>query len=323
MQKDYTELLDNFENYISAHKLERRPASLYEPVMYINALGGKRIRAVLLLMAYNMWHEDLSPAMESALAIEYFHNFTLMHDDIMDEAQIRRGQPSVHERYGRNAAILSGDAMLIKAFDFLLDADEKNNLDTSLTRVLSRTALEICEGQQMDMDFEKQHEVSVTDYLEMIRKKTACLLGASLQIGAALAGAKEETNSALYHCGEDLGIAFQIQDDVLDIYGAKGQTGKRVAGDILQGKKNFLYVHALNALPHSKKDPFIDIYNNAKNDAGIESVMQIYDSLDVKGHATAKQDQYYQQAMMHLDKVSEVDTGKLRSFALKLIERDH
>src|SRR5687768_16212773 len=252
MTHDYAGLLKIFESYLAENKPKGSPASLYDPILYINNLGGKRIRPVMLLMSYNLWFGYLTPALQAALAVEYFHNFTLMHDDIMDEALLRRGQETVHTRFGRNAAILSGDAMLIKSFEYLIDCDNKYRLGSSLAQVMSKISLEICEGQQMDMDFETNPMPSEADYLEMIRKKTACLLGACLRLGSMLAGAPTETCDKLYSCGENLGLAFQIKDDLLDVFGDPDHTGKQQAGDILRGKKNFLYVKTINALNESE-----------------------------------------------------------------------
>lgn len=323
MRKGYQELLEVFEAYCKSHPAKGTPASLYEPISYINDLGGKRIRPVLVMMAYNMWHDEVSSSLPAALAVEYFHNFTLMHDDIMDEAPIRRGKESVHEKFGRNAAILSGDAMLIRAFDLLMDAEEQKKSSSSLARILSRVALEICEGQQMDMDFEKMTDMQEEDYIEMIRKKTACLVGASMQIGSTLAGAGTQNNTAIYRCGENLGIAFQIQDDILDIYGDQLLTGKQVAGDILQGKKNFLYIRALNALPDPDKKKFIDLYSNARDENGIQSILEIYKALDIKQHALSTQQRFYDQAMQDLSLITGGDVSMLESFAMTLINRNN
>src|SRR5688500_15767811 len=198
MPHNYDTLVNLFESYLKEQIITDQPTSLYEPVKYINDIGGKRIRPVLLLMTYNMWFHDITPALRPALAIEYFHNFTLMHDDIMDEAALRRGHESVHTRFGSNAAILSGDAMLIKCFEYLIDFELNHRLPTSITQVMAKIAIEICEGQQMDMDFEKRDDVSVDDYIEMIRKKTACLLGACMRIGSMLGSETKEIAQRMY-----------------------------------------------------------------------------------------------------------------------------
>lgn len=323
VQKDYSTLLQIFENYLSSHQLNGSPNTLYEPISYINSLGGKRIRPVLLLMSYNLWFDDVSPALQAALAIEYFHNFTLMHDDIMDESEMRRGKPSVHIHYGKNAAILSGDAMLIKAFDYLIDLENNYRLGSSISQVLSKTSLEICEGQQTDMDFETRTSPTEEEYIEMIRKKTACLLGACMRIGAMLAGASKETANKLYAYGENLGLAFQIKDDILDVFGDPELTGKEKGGDILRGKKNFLYVRAYNNLSESGKVDFIEMYARASGENQIDTVLETYKSMEMEEYAQQMQQHYFDQAMNCIRNISGVDTSSLRSFSHELMGRNH
>ncbi|HJW28593.1 MAG TPA: polyprenyl synthetase family protein, partial [Saprospiraceae bacterium] len=212
-RQDYSSLAQQFEAYLAAHPPYGAPDTLYEPIRYINELGGKRIRPVLLLMAYHLWHDEIEPALPAAMAVEYFHNFSLMHDDIMDEAPLRRGKVTVHHKFSRNAAILSGDAMLIRCFELLLQAGERREVGAALNLLMCKAALEICEGQQMDMDFELLTSPTEAEYLEMIRKKTSCLFGVSLQLGAVLAGASDAEANALYAFGENMGLGFQIQDD--------------------------------------------------------------------------------------------------------------
>ena len=298
MQKKYADLVQIFEDYLASHQLNGSPATLYEPVRYINSLGGKRIRPVLLLMSYNLWFDDVSPALQAAMAIEYFHNFTLMHDDIMDESELRRGKESVHVRFGKNSAILSGDAMLIKAFDYLIDLENKYRLGTSISQVLAKTSLEICEGQQMDIDFETRTSPSAEEYLEMIRKKTACLLGACMRMGAILAGATSETGDKLYSCGENLGLAFQI-------------------------KKNFLYVQAYNNLPESGKVAFIEQYARASEENQIDTVLEAYKEMNIEENARQMQQHYFDMAMNCIANLPNVDTSNLRTFATDLMKRDH
>jgi len=273
---NYHVLANLFEGYMSSHPASGNPESLYKPMRYINELGGKRIRPILLLMAYQLWHEDVEEALPAALAIEYFHNFSLIHDDIMDEAGIRRGKDTVHITYGMNAAILSGDAMLIRCFDLLLQAGQKKNSGAGLCELMAATAMRICEGQQMDMDFENVDAPSEEDYLEMIRKKTACLLGASLQIGALHAGASEKDRMALYAFGEKMGMAFQIKDDCLDTFGEEIRTGKEPGSDILNHKKNYLYVHAYHSLKAADKKSFSQQYHNDSGEDRRHRIMELY-----------------------------------------------
>lgn len=323
MPHNYNTLVKVFESYLKDQIITDQPNSLYDPIKYINVIGGKRIRPVLLLMTYNMWFDDVAPALRPALAIEYFHNFTLMHDDIMDEATLRRGHESVHTRFGKNAAILSGDAMLIKCFEYLIDYEINHRLPSSITQVMTKVAVEICEGQQLDMDFEKRDDVSVDDYIEMIRKKTACLLGACFRIGSMLANGTKEIAQIMYACGENLGIAFQIQDDILDVLGDSELTGKQKGGDILRGKKNFLYVQAYNALTGRERENFIHAYNTAASSNDILPVITIYESLNIAEQAQVKQMHYFNQGMRCLDDLTSVDTSLLKRFASELLSRNH
>lgn len=321
-QMDYVALNQVFETYLSSHQPYGSPDSLYVPIRYINELGGKRIRPVLLLMAYNLWHEDVTPALPAALAVEYFHNFSLMHDDIMDEAPLRRGKPSVHHAYGRNAAILSGDALLIRCFDLLLQAGERSGIGAQLCSLMCKASLEICEGQQMDMDFESMPSPTETAYLEMIRKKTACLLGMSLQLGATLAGAEEEEAHALYDFGEKMGMGFQIQDDYLDTFGDAQVTGKQQGGDILRGKKNFLYVHTYNILPPPDQAEFVRLYEQASRRESIGPVLALYGKQNVNHYVEQTQSEYFDQALASLDKLDASKSVFLRDFATSLVNRN-
>jgi len=323
IQKDYLDLVRIFEKYLSDQTIQGSPDSLYEPVRYINSLGGKRIRPVFLLMTYNLWFDDVSPALQAAMAIEYFHNFTLMHDDIMDEALLRRGQESVHIKYGRNSAILSGDAMLIKSFDYLIDVENKYRLGSSISRTLAKASLEICEGQQMDMDFETRTSPTESEYLEMIRKKTACLIGASMRIGSMLAGATSEVGDKLYSCGENLGLAFQIKDDILDVFGDPELTGKQTGGDILRGKKNFLYVRTYNALSEQEKTGFVENYARASTETKIDPIIETYRSMKIEEYAQGLQQFYFEQAMKCISNMPSLNTSILKDFATQLISRDH
>ena len=319
----YQHLAGIFEAYLAEHQPRGTPDSLYEPMRYINNLGGKRIRPVLVLMAYNLWHPDVAPALPAALAIEYFHNFSLMHDDIMDEAPLRRGKESVHTHFDRNAAILAGDSLLIKSFELLIDLEQRYRLGSSVALVMAKTSLEICEGQQMDIDFETRTSPSEDEYVEMIRKKTACLLGACLRIGSMIAGAHSDVSNSLYAYGENLGLAFQIKDDTLDVFGDPELTGKQKGGDILQGKKNFLYVCALNTLPESDKENFINSYSNVTSDQGISKVIELYRSMGIEDYAREKQKHYFERAMSSLHNIKGVDTSMLKSFAEELVKREH
>ena len=246
-----------------------------------------------------------------------------MHDDIMDKSELRRGKPSVHKQYGRNAAILSGDAMLIKAFDFLIDLEIKYRLGYSISQLLARTSLVICEGQQTDMDFENRTSPTEEEYIEMIRKKTACLLGACLQMGAMLAGASKETADKLYACGENLGLAFQIKDDLLDTFGDTNVTGKRTGGDIFRGKKNFLYIRAYNSLSEQEKTGFIKDYARASAETNIDTIISTYRSKKIEEYAQGVQQFYFEQAMKSISNLPSLETSTLKDFATQLMWRDH
>lgn len=318
---NYNDLFKIFEAYIADHQPKGFPDSLYAPMHYINDIGGKRIRPVLLLMAYNLWHEDIAPALPAAQAIEYFHNFSLMHDDIMDEAPLRRGQESVHIHFDRNAAILAGDAMMIRSFDLLLELDQNFKTVSSLTHVLVKAAGEICEGQQLDMDFEKMDSPSQAEYMEMIRKKTACLIGASLKIGALLAGATHEIADRMYAFGESIGMAFQIQDDILDVFGDAEITGKIKGGDILRGKKNFLYVRAFNSIAGQDRMKFKEMYTYAADENNIKAVLDLYSAMNIEEYARGVQQTYYKSAIKELSELGALNYSKIKLFVGEMMER--
>src|SRR6187401_1728538 len=321
-RQDYTSLTQTFEDYLSAHQPYGSPDSLYEPVRYINELGGKRIRPVLLLMAYNLWHEDITPALPAAMAVEYFHNFSLMHDDIMDEAPLRRGKETVHHRFGRNAAILSGDAMLIRCYELLLQAGERNSSGAQLCLMMCKASLEICEGQQLDMDFEKLSSPTEAEYLEMIRKKTSCLLGISLQLGAILAGADEVEALALYAFGEKMGLGFQIQDDYLDTFGDEQLTGKQRGGDILRGKKNFLYVHTYNTLSPPDQKDFAQQYDLAATRQKIDPILRFYEKQNVIDYIHQIQSGFFDDATSHLKALDPERGASLIDFTKSIMNRN-
>src|SRR6267142_4131149 len=246
-------LLDRIESEIKKQKFGNEPRSLYEPLRYIMALGGKRLRPLLTLLSYSLYKRDARSIVPIATAVEVFHNFTLLHDDIMDNAPLRRGNPTVHEKWDVNTAILSGDVMLIKVYELLLEIE-----DSKLKEVLTafnQCAAEVCEGQQWDMEFENKTNVAEAEYLGMIRLKTAALLGFSLELGAMLAGAPRVDRQALRQFGIHIGIGFQLKDDLLDVYGDKRKFGKQVGGDIIANKKTFLLINAMaKARGNDKKE---------------------------------------------------------------------
>ena len=247
------------EEAIKANQQKEAPKKLYEPITYTLALGGKRIRPALLLLANNLFGGTDEDALDAALAIEVFHNFTLVHDDIMDDAPLRRGKPSIYNKWNTNVAILSGDVMLMQAIQLLAKKNHKSLHE--VLELFNTTAIEVCEGQQMDMDFETSSTVSIDDYLKMIELKTAVLLAASLKIGAVLANASQEDAKHIYEFGKNLGIAFQLQDDYLDAFGDPETFGKQVGGDIIENKKTFLYLKAIENASEADKKKLIELFS--------------------------------------------------------------
>ncbi len=235
-------LLDKLETFIGTQTFGESPSELYTPIDYILSLGGKRIRPLLSLLSFGMFQKNPESILKQALAIEVFHNFTLMHDDIMDQAPLRRGKPTVHEKWNANVAILSGDVMLVKAYDLLMDTEPA--LLPEILRLFNQTAAEVCEGQQFDMNFENLSEVKEEEYIQMIRLKTAVLLGCALKMGAILGGANETESNKLYEFGVNVGVGFQLKDDLLDVFADKAKFGKQVGGDIISNKKTFLLIKA-------------------------------------------------------------------------------
>lgn len=298
----FDDILQHIEQALRKLEFDCPPQSLYEPINYILSLGGKRIRPVLLLMAYNMYKEDITPALTPAVGIEVFHNFTLLHDDLMDRADKRRGKPTVHKRWNDNAAILSGDAMLIAAYDLIGQTDSKHL--KGVLDLFTRTALEICGGQQYDMEFEKRQNVAEEEYLEMIRLKTAVLLACSLKMGALLADAPEDDATHLYQFGINMGLAFQLQDDVLDVYGNMATFGKDIGGDILCDKKTFLLINAFRLANESQLailNKWIGAADGYEHEKKIKAITSIYNELHLKELSEQKIEVYFKEAMNHLN----------------------
>ncbi|WP_258103184.1 polyprenyl synthetase family protein [Marinoscillum sp. MHG1-6] len=322
--KSIPELQELIRQEIDQLHFGERPKDLYDPISYIMSLGGKRMRPLLVLMAYQLKHKDVEAVISPAVAVEVFHNFTLMHDDIMDEAPLRRGKPTVHEKWNRNVAILSGDTMLVKAYDLLLNIP--NEVLPEALRLFNRCAVEVCEGQQIDMDFETQDTVQVEEYLNMIRLKTAVLLGFSLELGALLAGFEEADRKRICDFGVSMGLGFQLMDDLLDVYGDQSKFGKQVGGDIVSNKKTYLLIRALeqaNGIQKQELESWLgkEDYVVAEK---VDAVRSIYDQLDIKGQTTEKMNQYFDQAFRILDGLDAEPDGKsqLKTFASSLINRE-
>jgi geranylgeranyl diphosphate synthase type II len=265
----------SFIKYLDQYVQVRNPKSLYEPISYILNLGGKRIRPILTLMTAEIFGQDYEIALDAALSVEVFHNFSLIHDDIMDDAPLRRSQPTVHEKWDLNTGILSGDAMLIMAYQLFEKYEPK--VFRNLAKLFSKTAIQVCEGQQYDIDFETRNDVDISDYLKMIEFKTAVLIGAAMKMGAIIAEASEQDQNAIYEFGKNLGIAFQLQDDYLDVFGDAATFGKQVGGDIIENKKTYLYLTALNLSSETDKLELLNLYNSSNNkDAKINSVKNLF-----------------------------------------------
>ena len=318
----FSDILNKINNEVDNLKFEGKPESLFAPIDYILELGGKRIRPVFAVMAYNMYKDDIEQSLPIALGIEIFHNFTLLHDDLMDRADKRRGKPTVHIKWDDNTAVLSGDAMLIESYKEIAKTD-KLYLPEVLS-LFSITATEICCGQQLDMEFEKRLDVSIAEYLEMIRLKTAVLLGCALKCGSIAAGASKEDAEALYNFGINIGLAFQLMDDLLDVYGDPATFGKRIGGDILCNKKTFLQITALQH--EDSKANLLEWINKADfNEAEkIQAVTSIYNSLNLKQTSTDIIHAYYEKGIAYLDLVS-VDYAmkkELRELAESLLTRE-
>lgn len=291
-----SELLDMVRAHIAELQFTRTPKGLYDPVTYVLSLGGKRIRPVLMLMAYNLFREDVKSILQPATGIEVYHNYTLLHDDLMDRADKRRGKPTVHKVWNDNVAILSGDAMLVLAYQFMAQCPSdklKEVLD-----LFSLTALEICEGQQMDMEFEQRNDVSEAEYIEMIRLKTSVLLAASLKIGAVLGGASKGDADYLYDFGVNLGLAFQLKDDLLDVYGDSARFGKNIGGDILCNKKTYLVIKAFEHADKEQASQLDDWFNRKTFDPQqkIEAVTRLYNQIGVRELCEAKIVEYSRRA---------------------------
>ncbi len=310
---------------IKQYHYGNHPKNLYQPIAYIMDLGGKRLRPMLAAYAFGLYKNDIAEVIKPAIAIEIFHNFTLMHDDIMDNAPLRRGKPTVHEKWDNNIAILSGDVMLVKAYQLLEDL--KSEHFKKVFVAFNACAAGVCEGQQLDMDYSKLETVSMTDYLEMIRLKTAILLGFSLQMGAILADASEADTNHLKAFGEAIGIAFQITDDLLDAYGDADKFGKKVGGDIVENKKTFLSIKAMEIASKAEKQALKTLFENTKLSADIKvtEVKKVYDKLKIKHITQAEINVYFEKGLQHLSKVKAdiFRKGLLKNFVTNLMQREN
>ncbi len=317
----FKELSQLFSKHFEQNHFPAQPVNLYEPCQYFLQIGGKRIRPVLTLLGNELFAEINQDAYAVATAIELFHNFTLIHDDMMDAASLRRGMQTVHTKYNSNIALLSGDVMLIKAYDYIAKI-HPDYLARILT-LFNKTAAEVCEGQQMDMDFEQQETVLLEDYIKMIGLKTSVLLAAALQIGAIIGGASEGNCNHLYQFGLNLGIAFQIQDDYLDAFGDPEKFGKEIGGDIKQNKKTFLFLHALDIANADQKKQIEHLISTNPNNK-VDQMLSIFEACNVGDWANELKEKYFQAAMKHLDDIAVTSMRKkpLVELANFLIERE-
>ena len=318
------ELTEKINRHLAELKFTRQPQGLYDPVAYVLSLGGKRIRPLLMLMAYNLYHEDVERIFPQATGIEVYHNYTLLHDDLMDKADRRRGKPTVHKVWNENTAILSGDAMLVLAYQFMAQCPAEKLKE--VMDLFSLTALEICEGQQMDMDFETRKDVTEAEYIEMIRLKTSVLLSCSLKMGALLAGASDDDAQHLYDFGIRLGLAFQLKDDLLDVYGNPEVFGKNIGGDILCNKKTYLLIKAFELADPAQRqalEKWMDADTHAPEEK-ISAVTALYDEIGVKARCESLMETYADQARASLEAVSVSAQRKAELTALmeKLMHRE-
>ena len=323
MNNTAAQILKQVNDALDAVKYPEQPSGLYEPIRYVLSLGGKRIRPVLLLMAYDLYKDDIQKAMPAAVGIETYHNYTLLHDDLMDCASIRRGKPTVHKVWNENTAILSGDSMLVLAYRYMIQASEVCGVD--ILNLFTKTALEIGEGQQYDMNFENRTDVVEEEYIEMIRLKTSVLLACALKTGAMLAGAPSTDADNLYRFGENIGLAFQLQDDYLDVYGDPEVFGKNIGGDILCNKKTYMLINAFRlAVGEQEKElKFWVSSENYEADEKIRAVTRIYDELHIPDVCRNRIATFFKEGKTFLDQVALPAEKKteLWSFVVSLMNR--
>lgn len=318
------EILKKVNETLDSISYDRQPKSLYEPIRYVLALGGKRIRPVLMLLGYNLFKENPEQIMMQALGLETYHNYTLLHDDLMDNADLRRGHETVHKRWDANKAILSGDSMLVLAYQRVAQCDAKYLPE--VLNLFTETALEIGEGQEYDMTFETRNDVTEEEYIEMIRLKTSVLLACAMKMGAILADAAEEDAKNLYKCGEQMGLAFQLQDDLLDVYGDSKVFGKAIGGDITSNKKTYMLINAVNRANEHQRSELMHWIEAQEFDRQekITAVTRLYDEIGIKRLCEEKINYYFAEARKYLDKVNVADERKenLRRYMNQMMNRE-
>ena len=319
------EVLTKVNEFLDNLPYDRKPFSLYEPIRYVLSMGGKRIRPTLMLMAYNLFKDDPEKILMNAIALETYHNYTLLHDDLMDNADVRRGHPTVHKKWDANTAILSGDSMLVLAYERMAQCEEKYL--PQVLRLFTETALEIGEGQQYDMEFETRSDVAEEEYIEMIRLKTSVLLACALKMGALLAGASAADADALYKFGEQIGLAFQLQDDYLDVYGDPQTFGKEIGGDITQNKKTYMLINAFckaDAAQREELDKWIGAKEFERKEK-VAAVTRLYNEMGIDKMAQAKIAFYFEESKKYLAavSVSEDRKAELKAYAQRMMKRQY
>lgn len=321
--KTAEQLLSEINGYIDNLPYDRKPMSLYEPIRYVLSIGGKRIRPVLMLLAYNLYKDDPERIFPSACALETYHNYTLLHDDLMDCAPMRRGHQTVHEKWDANTAILSGDTMLVMAYERMMQCNSE--VLPEVIQLFTETALEICEGQQYDVEFEMRDDVTEEEYIEMIRLKTSVLLACALKMGAIQAGASAEDAENLYRFGEQMGLAFQLQDDYLDVYGDSATFGKRIGGDIVSNKKTYMLINAYNKANRAQRaelDSWI-LRKDFNEEEKITAVTRLYNEIGIDQMALDKIAYYFEQSKKYLAavQVPEERKAELQAYSAKMMHR--
>ncbi len=317
------ELLKKVNEALDNLVYDRQPASLYDPIKYVLSIGGKRVRPVLTLLSYNLYKEDPLSIMSQAIGLETYHNFTLLHDDLMDHADMRRGHETVHKKWDANRAILSGDTMLLQAFERVEQCDPSKL--PSVFKVFIQTTLEIGEGQQLDVEFETRNDVTEDEYIEMIRLKTSVLLACACKVGAIMAGASADDTDNLYKFGEKLGLAFQLQDDLLDVYGDPAVFGKNIGGDITSNKKTYMLINAFNlATPAQREEltKWVEAKEFDRNEK-VAAVTSLYNEIGIRELCEKKIEQYYQESLVYLAKVNipEERKAELKAYAADMMKR--
>lgn len=314
--KKVNEALDNLV-------YDRQPASLYDPIKYVLSIGGKRVRPVLTMLAYNLYKDDPLSIMSQAIGLETYHNFTLLHDDLMDHADMRRGHETVHKKWDANRAILSGDTMLLQAFERVEDCDPAKL--PAVFKVFIQTTLEIGEGQQLDVEFEQRNDVTEDEYIEMIRLKTSVLLACACKVGAIMADAPAEDIENMYKFGEKLGLAFQLQDDLLDVYGDPAVFGKNIGGDITSNKKTYMLINAFNRATPAQREELTKWVEAKEFDRSekVAAVTNLYNEIGIRKLCEQKIEQYYQESLVYLAKVSVSDERKaeIKAYAAEMMKR--